>query len=138
MFHSIAYAIAPPAGQGGAEAGPMAVLSGFMPIILIIAIFYFLMIRPQQKKNKQHQEMLRNLRKGDAVITNGGIYGRIIEFQDDNTVLLDLGEQKIFILRSALTMLGANQRSPVALKKKKGSKVVEVDETDDEGDEKEE
>ncbi|MCL1889910.1 MAG: preprotein translocase subunit YajC [Desulfovibrionaceae bacterium] len=129
MFEGIAYAMGTP--QGGADASPMAILNGFMPIIIIIAIFYFLMIRPQQKKAKQHQEMLRNLRKGDAVVTNGGIYGRIIEFQDDIAVL-DLGEHKIFIMRSALTLLNPNQRSPVAQKKtKKSAKTVETEENND-------
>jgi len=132
MFEGIAYAMAP--AQGGADAGPMAILNGFMPIIIIIAIFYFLMIRPQQKKTKQHQEMLRNLRKGDAVVTNGGIYGRIIEFQDDIAVL-DLGEHQIFIMRSALTLLNPNQRAPVAQKKtKKSGKKTETVETEENND----
>lgn len=70
----IAYAL----GQGGAASGQGA--SGFsslIPLILMFVIFYFLLIRPQQKKTKDHREMLSRLKKGDRIITSGGLHGRI-------------------------------------------------------------
>jgi preprotein translocase subunit YajC len=83
------------AGQPGGAAGsgpqgPMAMLQSFLPLILIFVIFYFLLIRPQSKKAKEHKQMLENLKKGDKVMTNGGIYG-IIEDIDTETATLKVG-----------------------------------------------
>ena len=66
-------------------------LMGFLPLVLIFVIFYFLMIRPQQKKAKEHKAMLDNLKKGDRVITSGGIYGLIEEVRP-NTITLKVAE----------------------------------------------
>jgi preprotein translocase subunit YajC len=54
----------------------------FIPLILIFVVFYFLLIRPQQKKVKEHQELVANLKRGDAVVTSGGIYGEITGMTD--------------------------------------------------------
>lgn len=80
----------PGGGNGAAPQGPAAMLQSFLPLILIFVIFYFLLIRPQQKKAKDHKEMMGNLKKGDKVMTNGGIYG-LIEDIDENTVTLKVG-----------------------------------------------
>ena len=72
MFINTAYA-ADEITQKGSTFG------NFMPIILIVAVFYFIIIRPQQKKNKEHQNKLNSLVKGDEVITSGGIIGTICE-----------------------------------------------------------
>jgi preprotein translocase subunit YajC len=72
----VAFAMA----QGGGAAGPAAGLEGmksFIPLILMFVIFYFLLIRPQQKKQKEHKALLSNLKRGDDIITAGGILGRI-------------------------------------------------------------
>jgi preprotein translocase subunit YajC len=61
----------------------MDLITGILPIILIIGVFYFLMIMPQQKKAKKHQNMLKNLAKGDEVVTEGGIYGTVIGMKDN-------------------------------------------------------
>lgn len=79
----IAYAMSPPSGQGGADN----TLIAFLPMILIFGVFYFLMIRPQQKKAKEHKAMLENLKKGDAVITNGGLYGKVTSVSDAFLIL---------------------------------------------------
>lgn len=81
FFDSVAYAMGA-AGQGGAQ-GPAGQLGAFLPLILMFAIFYFLLIRPQQKKAKLHKEMLANLQKGDRVLTGGGLYGRITGLDGD-------------------------------------------------------
>ncbi|MGQ9609748.1 MAG: preprotein translocase subunit YajC [bacterium] len=65
----------------------MDLITGLIPIILIIGVFYFIMIMPQQKKIKKHQNMLKNLSKGDEVVTEGGIYGTIVGLKDNIVVL---------------------------------------------------
>lgn len=91
MFTDTVYAMAaPPVGGNGASQGAGAMLQSFFPLILIFAIFYLLLIRPQQKKAKEQKEMLGNLKKGDKVMTNGGIYG-LIEDIDENTATLKVG-----------------------------------------------
>jgi preprotein translocase subunit YajC len=64
----------------------------FLPLILLFAIFYFLMIRPQQKRQKEHKALLANLRKGDQVITAGGMYGRITGITD-TVVTVEIAEK---------------------------------------------
>lgn len=74
-----------------AAAGPDAMLQ-FLPIILIFVVFYFLLIRPQQKKLKVHKEMLSALRRGDKVVTGGGIIGTITKVIDEHEVQLEIAE----------------------------------------------
>jgi preprotein translocase subunit YajC len=88
FFSQLAYAMGQSAG--GAEGGQSNPLVAFMPLILLFVIFYFLLIRPQQKKAKEHKEMLGNLQRGDSVITGGGLYGRITGISDD-VISLDIG-----------------------------------------------
>jgi preprotein translocase subunit YajC len=83
----IAYAM----GQTGQTDGG-AGFTAFIPIILMFVIFYFLLIRPQQKKAKEHQNMVNSLKKGDRVITSGGIYGEITSL-DDNTVTVEIADK---------------------------------------------
>ncbi len=86
-------------------ATPNPILS-FVPIILIFVIFYFLLIRPQQQKQKQHAEMVSKLKKGDHVITTGGIYG-IISTVKDRTVLLKIDENvKIEVQKNCISYVG--------------------------------
>lgn len=113
------------APQGGAD--PTGGFASFLPLLAMIAVFYFLLIRPQQKRAKQHREMVENLKRGDEVITNGGIYGRIIE-TDKETVVLDLGDSKIKILRSAISAVPSATSAPAEKKSKKGSdKTIQTD-----------
>ncbi len=91
---SSAYAMGQTGGAGGAGG-----IAGFLPIIILFAIFYFLLIRPQQKKAKEHREMIANLKKGIRIITSGGIYGTIQSI-DDTTIGLEIAEKvKIKISR---------------------------------------
>ena len=77
----------------------------FLPLILIMVIFYFLMIMPAQRRQKKVNEMLKNLKTGDKVITNGGIYGTIVGLEDE-AVQLRIAEQvKVRISRSAIAGL---------------------------------
>jgi preprotein translocase subunit YajC len=78
MGMELAYAMGPqPGGGQGSQ------IMSFLPIILIFVIFYFLLIRPQQKRSKEHRGLLANLKVGDNVLTSGGIYGRITGLRDD-------------------------------------------------------
>ena len=68
-------------GAGGAGGGGG--LGAFLPLIIIFAIFYFLLIRPQQRKSKEHKQLLSELRKGDKVVSSGGLHGLITGMSDD-------------------------------------------------------
>ncbi|MBW1847726.1 MAG: preprotein translocase subunit YajC [Deltaproteobacteria bacterium] len=77
-------------GQGGA--GGQGQFTTFIPIILMFVIFYFLLIRPQQKKQKDHRALVNNLKKNDRVVTSGGIYGKITGV-DDQTVTVEIADK---------------------------------------------
>jgi preprotein translocase subunit YajC len=66
---------------------PLEQIAGFLPLILLFVIFYFLLIRPQQGQQKKRKEMLASLQKGDRVLTIGGIFGMIKEIKDDSIIL---------------------------------------------------
>jgi preprotein translocase subunit YajC len=108
MFSSIAYAMAPPTtGTGGEAPGIGGMIQSFLPLILIFVIFYFLLIRPQSKKAKEHKALLENLKKGDKIITNGGIHG-VIDDIDGDSVTLKVGigsDVKIKVSRSYIAGL---------------------------------
>ena len=87
----IAHAMGP-APQGGAgQGGPASIIGSLVPLVLIFVVFYFLLIRPQQKRAKEHKTMIDNLKKGDKIVTSGGLYG-IIESVGSNTVTVKIGE----------------------------------------------
>jgi len=90
-FIDIAYAMGPGPQGGAGQGGAGGLLGSLLPLILIFVIFYFLLIRPQQKKAKEHKNMIDSLKKGDKIITSGGIYG-VIEAVGTNTVTLKVGE----------------------------------------------
>ncbi|MDI3257494.1 MAG: preprotein translocase subunit YajC [Kyrpidia sp.] len=77
--------------------------SGILSIILMFAIFYFLLIRPQQKRQKERQAMLSQLQKGDRVVTIGGIHGTIVDLDDDKVTLRVAETTKIVFERSAIS-----------------------------------
>jgi len=89
---SNAYAMGPAPQGGGGQGEPiMNLIASLLPLILIIVVFYFLLIRPQQKRAKEHRQMLENLKRGDKVITVGGVYG-VVEAVNPNTVILKIAE----------------------------------------------
>jgi preprotein translocase subunit YajC len=91
-----------------AAAQPSSML--FLPLILIMVIFYFLMILPAQRRQKKVAQMLKNLKTGDKVITNGGIFGTIVGLEDE-AVQLRIAEQvKIKVTRSAVAGLQPDQQ----------------------------
>ena len=76
----LAYAMGTGGGAGGEGGGSF---GAFLPLILMFAIFYFLLIRPQQKKAKQHKQLLSSLKKGDRIVSSGGLHGVITWISDD-------------------------------------------------------
>ena len=76
--------------QTAPEGGPLGALSGFVPILLMVAVFYFVLLRPQQKQAKKHQQFVSQLQKGQDVVTQGGMIGKVFQVED-KTVTLDLG-----------------------------------------------
>jgi preprotein translocase subunit YajC len=88
-------------GAGGQGGNP---LMQMLPLLLIIPIFYLFLIRPQQKKQKEHQKLLAELKRGDKVVTNSGIIGSIWGINEkDNIIVLKVGEEtKIEFLRSSI------------------------------------
>lgn len=89
--------MAPPAGQG-----EMNTFAFLMPFILIFVIMYFFMIRPQVKKQKMHQAMIQSLQKGDKVVTNGGLYGKIVGVKEKTFLIQIADNTKVEILKTAV------------------------------------
>tara|TARA_B100000945_G_scaffold293545_1_gene269560 strand:- start:7 stop:288 length:282 start_codon:yes stop_codon:yes gene_type:complete len=75
----------------------------FIPLILIFVIFYFFLIRPQQKKVREHREMVKNLKRGDEVITSGGIIGKVDRVFEDDRIELDIGNSvKVQVIKNTI------------------------------------
>jgi len=90
--------MAPQAAEGGNP------LMSLLPFLLIIVVFYFFMIRPQMKRQKELRKYREALKKGDKVITTGGIYGRVAEIKDDHVMMEIADNVKIKIDKSAIIM----------------------------------
>lgn len=88
MFVTQAFAQA----AGGAAPGGMDMIIQFVPFIFVFAIMWFLMIRPQRQKAKQHQELIKNVRRGDTIVMTGGLIGKIAKVVDDSELLLEVGD----------------------------------------------
>ncbi len=101
MNPSSAWAQGTPAGA--TAPGPAAAIVQLVPFLLIFLIFYFLIIRPQQKKQKEHQKMIDALQKGDRVATAGGMLGTVSGVHDDRVVLKIAENVKVEFLKSAVT-----------------------------------
>jgi preprotein translocase subunit YajC len=96
--------------------------SGIVPMVLVLVVFYFLMIRPQQQKAKDHRNMLTALRRGDRVVTGGGIVGTVAKVVSDDEVLVDIADNvRVRVLRSTITSVLA-KTEPVAAKGDKDAK----------------
>jgi preprotein translocase subunit YajC len=86
--------------------GAMGAVTSLMPLILIFAIMYFLLIRPQQKKLKEHKAMVEALRRGDQVLTQGGIVGKVIKVAEDGIVEVEIAEGvKVKVLKHTIAQV---------------------------------
>lgn len=101
MFVTPAYAQA-----AGAPGGADSFLLQLLPLVLIFVIFYFLLIRPQQKRAKEHKMMIDNLRRGDQVILAGGIYGKVTKVQGDDEADIEIAEGiKVKVVKSTVAQV---------------------------------
>jgi len=79
-------------------------VSTLVPLILLFGIFYFLLIRPQQQRVKQHQQMVDSVRRGDTVVTAGGLVGKVAKVKDDGEVMVEIADNvQVRVLKSTLT-----------------------------------
>ena len=100
MISSIVYAAAGEQGQT-----PPSQLVNFLPFVLIFVVFWFLLIRPQTKRQKEHQAMVSNLKKGDKVVTNGGIHGTVVGVADRVVVLRIAENVKVEVAKGCIASL---------------------------------
>jgi preprotein translocase subunit YajC len=100
---------AAPAGQTGSAAG---LLVGILPWLLIFAIFYILMIRPQQRRAKEHQASIAAVKKGDEVVTGGGIRGKVTKVSDDEAEVEIAQGVKVRVVKSTITYVLTNDAKP--------------------------
>ena len=82
--------------------GQSSQIMAFLPLILLFAVFYFLLIRPQQKRAKTHKSFIENLKKGDRVVTSGGMYGTITGVTDDSVTIEVAEKVRVRVLKSAI------------------------------------
>jgi preprotein translocase subunit YajC len=98
-----------PSGQSGGTAG---ILVGILPWLLIFVIFYLLMIRPQQRRVKEHQAAIAAVKKGDDIITGGGIRGRVTKVTDDEAEVEIAAGVKIRVVKSTISNVLTNNTKP--------------------------
>ena len=104
----------------------------FVPLILIFVVFYFLMIRPQQKKQKTHREMIAALRRGDRIVTNGGLIGSISRVANDNELIVEVASGvKVRVLRSMIADLLSKPQPVRRRAKQEADDEVEDEEFED-------
>jgi preprotein translocase subunit YajC len=105
MFGSPAFAQGLFGGGAGGDGG---MLMSLLPFVLIFVIMYFLILRPQQKRVKTHQEMVKNVRRGDTVVTNGGLIGKVTKVIDDDQIEIEIADEvRIRQLRAMLSEVRA-------------------------------
>ena len=102
MFISPAYA-----QTAGGPSGGQAALMQFLPLVFIFVIFYFLMIRPQQRRMKEHRAMIDAVKKGDTVVTAGGLIGKVSRVQDNEVEVEVSPNVKVRVVKSTLSSVGA-------------------------------
>ncbi|MEN3164803.1 preprotein translocase subunit YajC [Tistrella mobilis] len=119
--------ISPAYAQAAGADGGAGMLMQLLPLLLIFVVFYFLLIRPQQKKAKQHREMISALRRGDRVVTAGGIVGTIAKVDDDTYATLEIApDVRVKVMRHTITdKIAATEPA------RSGRKGKEADEADD-------
>lgn len=100
MFISPAYAQAADSGAGG---GGLTALVQFAPLIFIFVIFYFLMIRPQQKRLRDHRSMIDAVKRGDTVVTGGGLIGKVVRVADDEVEVEVAANTRVRVVKATLT-----------------------------------
>lgn len=110
MFATPAFA------QAAGPSGGAALFTNLMPLVLVFAIMYFLLIRPQQKKAREHRAMVDALRRGDQIVTSGGILGKVVKVQEDGVVEVEIAEGvKVKVIKATITQV-MSKTEPAAAK----------------------
>lgn len=123
LFATAAMAQEAGGGDAAAQGGFAGLLTGPLPmLVLMFVIFYFLLIRPQQKKTKAHKEMLAQIKKGDQVVTSGGIHGKVTGVSDQTLVVEIAPQVRIKVQRASVAGLAGAAQAPAADNKAKGKK----------------
>ena len=122
-----------PAWAQGAGGGGLGGMEQLLPLVLIFVVFYFLLIRPQQKKAKVHREMLGNLRRGDRIVTNGGLIGSITRVPNETELIVEVADGvKVRVLRGMVAeSLSKTDPAPAKSKKDKDKEKDQVDDDQD-------
>ncbi|CAO3451017.1 Protein translocase subunit YajC [Azospirillum argentinense] len=121
MFVSTAYAQTAAPAAGGAD-----MIVQFLPLILIFVVFYFLLIRPQQKKMKEHKGMLEAIRRGDRVVTGGGIIGTITKVGPEDELQVEIAENvRVRVMRSTVNLVLSKSEPAKSADEKADEKVVD-------------
>ncbi|MCB2135034.1 MAG: preprotein translocase subunit YajC [Rhodobacteraceae bacterium] len=109
--------VTPAFAQAAGGAGGAGALAQFLPLILIFAIMYFLLIRPQQKKLKEHKAMVEALRRGDQVVTQGGIIGKVSKVKEDGELEVEIADGvKVRVVRSTIATVLSKTEPAAATK----------------------
>lgn len=117
----IAYAMGTQGGGAGAAAGGGSALSALFPLVLIFLVFYFLLIRPQQKQARDRQNMLSDLKKGDEIVTSGGLHGKITGITDQVITLEVADNVRVKVSRSFISGMQKDLMAKGAEKEKEKS-----------------
>jgi preprotein translocase subunit YajC len=130
MFISTAYAQTAGAGDGAFGMGGIMQL---LPIVAIFVIFYFLLIRPQQRKAKEHKALLASVRRGDRIVTGGGILGMVTKVVDEHHVQVEIAEGvRVKVLKSTIADIPSRTAPAQAASARRDDKRSEEDEADEE------
>ena len=109
MTHLPAFAMLAPSGQQSGSA----LFIFLIQIVAFIGIFYFILIRPQRQQQKRHEELLKQIKRGDEVVTAGGIVGEIVHVKDDR-ITIKSGESKLVVERDRITKVITRKEEPAA------------------------
>jgi preprotein translocase subunit YajC len=109
ISEALAQTAAAPTDAGG-------LIGMILPLVMMMAVFWFLLIRPQQRKMKEYQAMISAVGKGDTIVTNGGLIGKVVKVVDDHELLVEVGDNvKVRVLRGGIAEV-RNKTTPVETK----------------------
>jgi len=114
LWEASANAMAAPGGKQGQQGS---IIEAILPFIIIIAVFYLMVFMPQRKERKKREEMLKNVKVGDKIITTSGIYGEIVKVENDHIMVkVSDNNTKLKMLKSAISVIENNQSALPAVK----------------------
>jgi preprotein translocase subunit YajC len=125
---SLLSALATPESSGGASGSTGSMMTTFVTFGLIIVIFYFLIIRPQKKRDKETKDMLSSIKKGDKVVSIGGIHGTVMAVKETTVVVKVDDNTRMEFSKSAISSIANRKAEPASASKKKGKKETPADE----------